>query len=481
MKKHILLLSNLIIILSIIAGFICIVYRDTTAYQRLAEQHLQNILSLADINISKNIENSMTKPVMVSKTMANDEFLKKWLTEEPAHDQDSSYMNQLYSYLQTYQKKYDYASVFCISSKTGNYYYQNGFNKTLSPSDAHDVWYYNFIKTGHEYDLEVDTNQADQDSVTLFVNFRINDRSGQLLGIIGIGLKISLLENTIQSYNRDYGVSVYIMNTAGAKNSFHGKTSVFIQEGDLTSRTGIRDKIVLNKAEVPHLQWFTSNGERKCLITRYNKTLGWYLILEKDTSSISSMFQKSILNNILFMLVSLLICITVTTTVFLNYNKRIITMENTDDLTGLPNQKLFSSKFLSFLRKQKGKKKSLFMLDIDHFKMINDTHGHQFGNLILALIGRDLMQSVSDCGISSRWGGDEFLGVLAVSPEDARDILTRFIATLTDTERDECYHVSVSIGISEIPDRCSLEEAVERADQALYRSKNEGRGRITIF
>lgn len=83
MKKHILLLSNLIIICSIIIGFIGIVYKDTTAYQDLAEKHLENILSLADKDISSHIEESMTNPVMVSKTMANDEFLKQWLVQEP--------------------------------------------------------------------------------------------------------------------------------------------------------------------------------------------------------------------------------------------------------------------------------------------------------------------------------------------------------------------------------------------------------------
>lgn len=77
MKKHILLLSNLIIIISIVIGFFGIVYPDTTAYQDLAEKHLENILSLSNKDISSHVEDAMTKPVMVSKTMANDEFLKK--------------------------------------------------------------------------------------------------------------------------------------------------------------------------------------------------------------------------------------------------------------------------------------------------------------------------------------------------------------------------------------------------------------------
>jgi hypothetical protein len=95
MKKHMLLISNMIIILSIVAGFTAIVYMDTTSYQQLAEKHLENIITLADTDISNHIENSMSKPVMVSKTMANDEFLKAWLLEEPQKTGDNAYLNQL--------------------------------------------------------------------------------------------------------------------------------------------------------------------------------------------------------------------------------------------------------------------------------------------------------------------------------------------------------------------------------------------------
>jgi len=119
MKKHILLISNLIIILSIVAGFTGVVYRDTKSYQHLAEKHLENIVNLADADISNRIESSMSKPVMVSKTMANDEFLKTWLSKERENSGNSTYLGQLYSYLKAYQAKYGYTTVFCVSAQTG--------------------------------------------------------------------------------------------------------------------------------------------------------------------------------------------------------------------------------------------------------------------------------------------------------------------------------------------------------------------------
>ncbi|WP_097002292.1 sensor domain-containing diguanylate cyclase [Lacrimispora amygdalina] len=481
MKKHILLLSNLIIIISIIIGFIGIVYRDTTAYQDLAEKHLENILSLANKDISSHVEDSMTKPVMVSKTMANDEFLKKWLSQEPQNAGNDTYLKQLYNYLNAYRNKYGYTTVFCISAETGNYYYQGGFNKTISESDEHDVWYYNFIKSGNEYDLEVDTNETKNDYITVFVNFRVEGSDGSLLGVIGVGLQVDSLGDTIYSYERDYGLSVHIINVMGAETSFKGSTDIFISEEELQKRVGITDSLQLKESETPIMQWYTSEGKRKCLITQYDRMLGWYLVLEMDTSSISQVFQERVKSNVFFMLVALAACIVVSTSVFINCNLRIVKIENTDELTGLPNRKEFSRRYSTILRKNGKRKKTLFMFDIDHFKNINDSYGHIFGNSVIKMVGQDLQNAINEYGIAARWGGDEFFGILLVGPDEAKQIMERFMDTLKSGEKNENYHVTISVGISEVEEDLSMEQMVKKVDEALYHSKESGRNRITIL
>ncbi len=480
MKKHMLLINNMIIILSIVVGFAAIVYRDTTSYQQLAEKHLENIISLADQDISNHIENSMSKPVMVSKTMANDEFLKTWLLSEPQNTGDNAYIDQLYCYLKTYQLKYDYTTVFCISEQTGNYYYQDGLNKTLSKDDEHDIWYYNFTASSHEYDLEVDTNEVSNNSVTVFVNFRVEGDDGRLLGVIGVGLQASFIEDTIRSYEKNYDLSVYIINVGGAENSFTGGTDIFVDQDMLPEYTGIKESIMLNKSGESEMQWFTSGGERKCLITKYDDTLGWFLILEMKTNSISRSFQERIQSNIFFMLISLAACIIVTTAVFLNYNKRIVTMENTDELTGLSNRKLFSEQYPAFVRKHSEQKKTLFMLDIDHFKEVNDMHGHIFGNAVLAMVANELQNAIDGYGIAARWGGDEFIGILTVSPEEAQRILRQLIDVLKGKKKDGDHSVTASAGIAGISENLNMDQVIKNADEALYCSKKNGRDRITV-
>lgn len=481
MKKHTLLISNLIIIFFIVVGFLAVVYKNTRTYQGLAEEHLENIVSLANTDISKYIENTMDKPVMVSKTMANDEFLKTWLQDEPKYTDNEAYLNQLYSYLKAYQVKYDYTTVFCISDRTGNYYYQDGLNKTISRDNGHDIWYYNFTDSGQEHDLEVDTNEENNGDITIFVNFRVTGEDNSLLGVIGVGLEVTSIEDIVQAYEDKYDLSVFVINAGGAENSFSGSTDLFVDETELAARTGITDGISFNETDESVLQWFTLGGERKCLVTKYDQTLGWYLILEKDINSITGSFQQSIKGNIVFMLIPLSACVFATSIVFAAYNRRLIVIENTDELTGLANRKLFKKRYPALLRKYRKQKLTMFMLDIDHFKTVNDTRGHMFGNAVLSMVGVTLRNAVDGKGTAARWGGDEFLGILAVEPEEAERILRGFMDTLRDEKNTICYPVTVSVGVAEIRRKQGMDQMFKKVDEALYASKNAGRDRITIL
>jgi diguanylate cyclase (GGDEF)-like protein len=330
---------------------------------------------------------------------------------------------------------------------------------------------------GQEYDLEVDTNEKNQNTISIFVNFRVVGEGGELLGVIGVGFEVASIENVIDSYSDTYDLAIYIINIRGADNSFTGSTDVFVEKADLPDRTGITDGIALNMSEESNLQWFTSGGARKCLITKYDDTLGWYLVLEKDTASITRSFQRSIEGNIVFMLLSLAAWIFVTTGVVLIYNQRLIVAENTDELTGLPNRKLFVRLYHVLLKKNRSRKITMFMFDIDNFKEINDTHGHVFGNAVLTTVGEMLRNTLDGKGMAARWGGDEFLGVLTVDQEEAVRIMNGLMEQLRKVDK---YPVTVSVGLSEVTEKANADQMIKAVDEALYRSKKTGRDKITV-
>jgi len=128
---------------------------------------------------------------------------------------------------------------------------------------------------------------------------------------------------------------------------------------------------------------------------------------------------------------------------------------------------------------------SIIMLDLDHFKKVNDTHGHSFGDFVLTEAVDRIRSATRPQDILGRYGGEEFaIGLVAADLPTARLIAER-IRLAIDSERFQRTRVSmpvtVSAGVASLSDPFrSIDELLESADQALYRAKDAGRNRVTI-
>ena len=161
---------------------------------------------------------------------------------------------------------------------------------------------------------------------------------------------------------------------------------------------------------------------------------------------------------------------------------------NVDRLTGLPNRNVFQDRLEIDIKKaqRSGLPLALLFIDLDHFKEINDTRGHEAGDLLLKQVGRRLQGHVRDSDTVARLGGDEFTITLA----DLHDIVsvTDIAQKLCDDLArpfmvgDELAYISASIGITVYPrDATTAGDLLRNADQAMYRSKERGRNRFTYF
>ncbi len=161
---------------------------------------------------------------------------------------------------------------------------------------------------------------------------------------------------------------------------------------------------------------------------------------------------------------------------------------NVDRLTGLPNRNVFQDRLDIDIKKaqRSGLALALLFIDLDHFKEINDTRGHEAGDLLLKQVGRRLQSHVRDSDTVARLGGDEFTITLA----DLHDIMsvTDIAQKICDDLArpfmvgDELAYISASIGITVYPrDATTASELLRNADQAMYRSKERGRNRFTYF
>lgn len=156
-----------------------------------------------------------------------------------------------------------------------------------------------------------------------------------------------------------------------------------------------------------------------------------------------------------------------------------------DGLTGLANRRRFMEVLESELVRQarSGNELCLLLIDADHFKDINDNHGHHAGDAVLRELAVILMASVrAPTDLPARLGGEEFAVILPDTRlEEARRVAERLreqVATRVFEDHDTCLRVTISIGLVTAPRGLNLGTLLQRADEALYRAKQTGRNRV---
>ncbi len=161
----------------------------------------------------------------------------------------------------------------------------------------------------------------------------------------------------------------------------------------------------------------------------------------------------------------------------------------TDNLSGVSNRKAFDETLDFLLRnfKRHGTPFALVMCDVDHFKWINDTHGHTAGDRVVSQIGGFLKHCLRGGDYLSRYGGDEFAMLLPdATLETAQDVADRVrleveCRNFEVTQGGERVAVTFSVGLATARDGDTAESLIQRVDQALYKSKQSGRNQTHAF
>ena len=167
-------------------------------------------------------------------------------------------------------------------------------------------------------------------------------------------------------------------------------------------------------------------------------------------------------------------------------HERLKGMALCDGLTGLKNHMTFQSESSEMLKRAERDKAPLtfVLIDIDHFKSVNDTYGHPFGDVVLQKVAETLQSQVRDIDLVARYGGEEFAMVLHGTELDQAFVsverVRQGIEELTFDHKGKEVQVTISVGLACYPiDSRDKERLVERADKALYQSKRNGRNQLT--
>jgi diguanylate cyclase len=169
-------------------------------------------------------------------------------------------------------------------------------------------------------------------------------------------------------------------------------------------------------------------------------------------------------------------------------NRELDQLGRTDGLTGLYNRRAWeeylAAEFKRYSRSSRAS--TLIMFDIDHFKRVNDTYGHQAGDEVIRRVAEILRNTIRESDIGGRYGGEEFGVVLPDTDNEGGVVFAerlRWTVEQTPVAYDgQRIEFTISLGIAEInSELCRHSDWLEQADKALYQSKERGRNRATIY
>ena len=157
-----------------------------------------------------------------------------------------------------------------------------------------------------------------------------------------------------------------------------------------------------------------------------------------------------------------------------------------DGMTEVWNRSYFDTEIVNLIKESRevGFPLSLIMADIDHFKLINDTHGHIVGDQVLRLVAKTLVKNLKGKDIVSRYGGEEFAVLLPNTPLQAAERVAEILRTSLETKKITkrgsnviLGAITISLGVAELKDTEDALSLIARSDKALYKAKQVGRNR----
>ncbi len=445
---------------------------------------IRSSLPLTLDNIYFEIQADLLRPIFISSSMANDSFLKKWAS---SGERD---LERITKYLKDIRDKYNFISTFFVSAKTLNYYHFKGIHKTISPEDTHDIWYYKFITMNREYDLDIDTDQAADNKLTIFINFRVESADGTLLGVTGVGLELNNVTDLLTAYQERFGRKVYTTNLKGTF-QLHSNPD-FVENRSIHDMKGIKslsDKILVQNIDPLNFS-FTRDKKQVLLTVRFMPLLDWYLFVEQEEDRAFIAFRKNLMQNLTIGAIAILVVIIAVAFTVNIFQTRLERMAITDELTNIANRRFFEEQYnrAVHLHNRSVEAFSIILFDLDGFKEVNDYCGHIIGDQALKDIAMVSLSQVRKIDLLARWGGDEFIVLVMGDQQDAKIVAERIRKEIevfmsesgsfpTDDPRQK---VTASIGVTQYKNSDSIDIITHRADKALYFVKSMGGNGVCI-
>jgi diguanylate cyclase (GGDEF)-like protein len=436
-------------------------------------------LPLAGDSVYSEVQRALLRPIFIAAQMAQNTFLREWVE---AGEPDNG---AVVRYLGNIKKQFDANTAFFISERSKKYYYSEGILKVIDKNAPRDQWYFDFVGKNQTYELSSDPDEANKNRMTVFINYRLENADGKLLGVTGVGVSFDTLSQVINRIERRFSQRVYFTDQTGNIVLADNKRSEW--RGKIQNLPGVKSIAAWVLAVKDPMQTSYMRGDSVVQVnSRFVPELGWFLLVEQDESIATAPVLRLLFINLLLGAIATALVLSLALFAINTYQRRLERLATTDALTEAKNRSLgealLEQAHKEALREQKPL--SVIVFDIDDFKRINDTHGHATGDHVLREVVKLTRATLRQSDTVVRWGGEEFLVVLKnCSLSDAQPLgigLQSQMAQQPFVVGGKSITVTISVGIAQLESSETPEQLVKRADDAQYSAKRSGKNRVAV-
>lgn len=441
----------------------------------LASMHIMSRHNVRETNkalatqIYDYISGELAGPIMTARTMACNSYLIDALQHEAQTD-NKAFEAAMTEYLTAIENSLGYQRSFVISDASGKYFTRNGLNRVIDTRGGQDSWYAGLVGSDDQYDLDVDADVYDKANLAVYVNAKITSNSREALGVCGIGVHMTGIQNLFRSFEESFDVKIDFVDSNGIVQVDTDDTRIeSVDLGDMIDNNKSGEYV------------YRDLGGDRFAVTKYVGYLDWYLVIQSDGVNKASRFAYIILINAL-------LCIAVLVILFvaLRINRRktdeLQSASLVDHATMLGNRRAYEHDKALL---QGGTLKPdvvCVTADVNGLKTVNDTLGHDAGDELICGVADCLRECFEQYGKVYRIGGDEFAALLHV-PEGALEGIKEHLAqVVSEWSGDEVDGVSVSCGYAEareFPDM-GIADLAKVSDERMYEEKERYYQRMGI-
>ena len=446
----------------VILSFVLSTVVSLWSLRLMAERNMQELSKTLASRIYDSISSELSEPITVSRAMANDTFLIDVLQQE-ASAGSAVTERKIAEYLSGQKSAFGFEAAFVVSDAAMCYYSYGGINRQMDlVRNDRDQWYARFISSGKKYDLDVDRDELSQDQWTVFVNARIEDGTGRLMGVCGVGARMTGNQDLFVSLEKEYGVKISLVDEDSL-------VQVDTDESRIETEY-LSDVRVSRSSDYVYQKLETG----KFAVTKYIDKLGWYLVIESDGSTEQEEVIDVLLLNVVLCAVVLVIML-FAIRIIISRTRALTSASFVDQSTQLLNRRAFEEKKTELALSQLKGDFVYVTADLNGLKRVNDTLGHTAGD--------ELIKGAADClkvcfgayGDIYRIGGDEFAAMLELPEAKLREAMAALDQTTESWCGKQVAGLSISCGYAtsrEFPSE-NITELIRISDERMYAAKNE--------